>query len=164
MNTFDVTGSKPLALAVLLLDMAKGALAVWLASALSPGGFWPGACAGVGAVAGHSFSVWLKFKGGRGLATCAGVMFVLAWGGVAVWGCIWGLHYAVSRNLHGANIVASVLSAPALFLLPPALTQSMLHHGESLAALVIAFAVMCVLILIRHRGYYRQLLHASTTS
>jgi glycerol-3-phosphate acyltransferase PlsY len=73
------TGRKGLAATTLLLDLAKGAAAVLLARA-----FWPGqeplvpSIAAVAAVVGHCFPIWLKFRGGKGVATLAGVCFGLA--------------------------------------------------------------------------------------
>jgi acyl phosphate:glycerol-3-phosphate acyltransferase len=70
------TGRKGLAAATLLLDMGKGLVAVLLAGQLLPGmESW----AAAGAVIGHCFPVWLRFRGGKGVATNAGVCFALGW-------------------------------------------------------------------------------------
>src|SRR5580700_5782587 len=78
------TGNKGLAAATLLLDAGKGAFAVGLFLYLGPpdAALW----AGLGAVVGHLFPVWLGFKGGKGVATGLGVMLVAAWP-VAAIGC-----------------------------------------------------------------------------
>jgi glycerol-3-phosphate acyltransferase PlsY len=69
------TGRKGLALATLLLDLAKGALPTALGLAwLGP---WGAAVAGAGAIVGHCFPIWLGFKGGKGVATAAGVVLGL---------------------------------------------------------------------------------------
>ncbi|HEX9806120.1 MAG TPA: glycerol-3-phosphate 1-O-acyltransferase PlsY [Alteraurantiacibacter sp.] len=70
------TGRKGLAAATLMLDLGKGLAAVLLVRH-----FWPEAVAwaALAAVVGHCFPVWLKFKGGKGVATNAGVAFGLAW-------------------------------------------------------------------------------------
>lgn len=70
------TGRKGLALATLLLDALKGALPTWLAMRM----FGPDVAVlvGLGAVLGHCFPVWLGFKGGKGVATAAGVVFALS--------------------------------------------------------------------------------------
>jgi glycerol-3-phosphate acyltransferase PlsY len=69
------TGRKGLAIATLILDVLKGALPVWLAGRY----FGPdmAVVAGLGAVLGHCFPVWLKFRGGKGVATALGAMAVL---------------------------------------------------------------------------------------
>ena len=70
------TGNKPLALATLLLDSGKGAAAALLLSSFDP---LAGLIAGGGAILGHNFPVWLKFKGGKGVATTLGVLIAVAW-------------------------------------------------------------------------------------
>ena len=71
------TGNKPLALATLLLDSGKGAIAVGLAWWV--GGVALAAMAGGAAFLGHCFPVWLKFKGGKGVATFLGTLTAIAW-------------------------------------------------------------------------------------
>src|SRR5712692_219354 len=61
---------------VAVLDMAKGAASVWLAERLSPGPAVP-AAAGLAAIVGHIYPVWLRFRGGKGVATACGVFSVL---------------------------------------------------------------------------------------
>jgi glycerol-3-phosphate acyltransferase PlsY len=70
------TGNKALAAATLLLDAAKGLVPVLLCGLLSP---ISAVAAAVGAVLGHMFPPWLRFKGGKGMATAIGVMLGLAW-------------------------------------------------------------------------------------
>ena len=80
------TGSKGLAAATLLLDAAKGALAVWLAQH-----FWPG-CelhAAAGALIGHLYPLWLRFKGGKGVATLLGILVALLPVAALVYAVVW---------------------------------------------------------------------------
>ncbi|MFN3076524.1 MAG: glycerol-3-phosphate 1-O-acyltransferase PlsY [Alphaproteobacteria bacterium] len=71
------TGRKGLAAATLLLDMAKGTVAAVAAQALW--GVEAALAAGILAVIGHNFPVWLRFKGGKGVATTLGVLLAIAW-------------------------------------------------------------------------------------
>lgn len=73
------TGKKHLALATLLCDAGKGALAVIIARLLAYDNSILPLIAGVMAILGHMFSPWLQFKGGKGVATSAGVMLALSW-------------------------------------------------------------------------------------
>jgi glycerol-3-phosphate acyltransferase PlsY len=87
-NVARVAGKKVGAL-VLLLDAAKGSLPVLLALALAPAEPAVAAAAGAAAFVGHVFPVWLRFRGGKGVATALGVLAVLlpwaALAGAAVW-------------------------------------------------------------------------------
>ena len=105
------TGSKWLAAAVLVLDAGKGFLAVWLAWR-----YWPDAAplAALGAVLGHCFPVWLKFKGGKGVATFLGVLLVVAWQGTLVFGAIWLALAGATRYSSVASLIACA-SIPVFF-------------------------------------------------
>jgi len=122
LNSYEVTRSPAVGVAVLVLDLVKGVV-----SAIVPLFFWgnefaAAAASGVGAVIGHNFPVWLKWKGGRGLATAAGVMFVLGWIAVALWGLFWGLGFAIFRKVNLGNAVATIglliffLTSPAAWM------------------------------------------------
>lgn len=81
------TGSKPLAVATLLGDALKGTLAVVIAGYY--GGPNAAMLAGLGAFLGHLYPVWLKFKGGKGIATYIGVLIGLFWPAAIVFCVMW---------------------------------------------------------------------------
>lgn len=80
------TGRKGLAAATLLLDLGKGAAAVLIAEALWPGN---GGVAAVGAFFGHCYPVWLRFRGGKGVATLMGIALALYWPVGLVFAVVW---------------------------------------------------------------------------
>lgn len=102
------TGRKGLAAATLLLDMAKGFAAVWLARWVSPELAAP---AGAAAVLGHCFPVWLKFKGGKGVATLMGVSLGLAWAIGGIYAAVWLGMLGLTRTSSLGGMSAAV-SAP----------------------------------------------------
>jgi len=98
------TGNKPLALATLILDSGKGALAVIIALFLA--GFDVALIAGLFALLGHLFPVWLKFKGGKGVATTLGTLIALKPPlGLAVCG-VWLITAGITRYSSLSALVA----------------------------------------------------------
>src|SRR5688572_10002212 len=102
------TGSKGLAVATLLLDGAKGFLAVWLAWRFLPDA---ASLAALGAVLGHCFPVWLKFKGGKGVATTLGVCLGLAWPIGLAYAAVWLAMLAITR-ISSASGMSAAIAAP----------------------------------------------------
>lgn len=102
------TGRKGLAAATLLLDLGKGLAAVMLARHLFPGSE---DLAALGAVVGHCFPVWLRFRGGKGVATTAGVAFGLGWPIGLAYAFVWlGVLAAVRISSLGG--MSAALAAP----------------------------------------------------
>ncbi|MES2494088.1 MAG: glycerol-3-phosphate 1-O-acyltransferase PlsY [Pseudomonadota bacterium] len=106
------TGRKGLAAATLLLDLGKGAAAVWLARAIG-GAELPlvAALGGFAAVIGHCFPVWLRFRGGKGVATLMGVALGLAWPIGLAYAAVWLGMLALTRMSSLGGMSAAV-SAP----------------------------------------------------
>lgn len=102
------TGSKALAAATLLLDGAKGALAVLLGYRFGPD---MALFAGGGAILGHLFPIWLKFRGGKGVATTLGILLALNWQ-VGVLACLTWL--VVAFLLRISSVSALVATAAAI--------------------------------------------------
>jgi glycerol-3-phosphate acyltransferase PlsY len=140
------TGHKGLALATLALDVLKGALPVWLAYRyLGPD---MAVVVGLGAVLGHCFPVWLKFKGGKGVATAAGVVVILT---PAVAAIALGIFVAIvlaTRYVSLGSIVGAIAAAPSAYLL-----------GQAQAAEL--YLLLAVLIVLKHAGNIRRLLQGS---
>ena len=140
------TGRKGLAAATLLLDALKGTAAVLLAAHFGT----PDAAlaAALGAFLGHVFPVWLKFKGGKGVAVYIGLLIGLYWPGALIFCGIWLVVAALSRYSSLAALVASALTPFALWLL-----------GQPRAAAL--FLLLTVLSWIMHRANIARLLKGS---
>ena len=135
------TGHKGLAAATLVLDMLKGTAAVWLGAQFGPDAALFG---GLGAFLGHLYPVWLGFRGGKGVATYAGVLLGLYWPAAIAFGILWLL---VAYRMRYSSLAALVASAASLAAL--ALTGQW-----RLAAL---FLLLTVLLYIRHADNIRRL-------
>ena len=116
------TGRKGLAAATLLLDLLKGAAAVWLAQFIADAynignALDAGLMAALGAFLGHLYPIWLKFNGGKGVATYAGIALALCWPVGLLFSGLWIGTLVLARISSLAGLLAS-LSAPiaALYL------------------------------------------------
>jgi glycerol-3-phosphate acyltransferase PlsY len=137
------TGNKAAAAATLILDAAKGAVPVLLARAYLDE---PAAqIAGLGAFLGHLFPVWLKFKGGKGVATFLGVVLALAWPVGLIACATWLLVAATARISSLSALVAAAMTPVWLWLLGP---REAAWLGAVLAALV----------LLRHHANIRRMI------
>lgn len=137
------TGRKGLAAATLIFDMLKGTAAVVLAGYLDG----PNAAmvAGLGAFLGHLYPIWLKFKGGKGVATYIGVLIGLFWPAAVVFGAVWLAAAFTTRYSSLAALVAAVVTPIFLW---------WLGH----AALAALAAVLTLMTVYTHRENIRRLL------
>jgi acyl phosphate:glycerol-3-phosphate acyltransferase len=129
------TSGRGMAILVMLADAGKGAAAVLLA-----GGGVPAVAAGVAAVVGHVYPIWLKFKGGKGVATASGAFGVLSPLPTAIAAAAFAIVVFRTRLVSLGSIVAT-MALPLLEWLTP-----------GLRAVDIGAAVVAALILFRHRG------------
>ena len=143
-NVLRNVGKAP-ALVVFLLDVGKGALAVLLAKSFGLND-WVQVLAGLAALAGHIWPVWLGWKGGKAVATGLGMFLGLAWPvGLACFGLFMAV-ISISRIVSLSSVAASI-GLPVL----------MLISGGSSAYLVVSL-VASVLVLWRHRSNIERLL------
>jgi glycerol-3-phosphate acyltransferase PlsY len=137
------TGKKWAAAATLLCDGAKGAVAVLLARQFLPAG--AEILAALGAVLGHLFPIWLRLKGGKGVATFLGVCFALTW----------PVGLLVAATWLGAAFVWRLSSLSALIAIALSSAYFLLFHHENYAALAL---LLSLLITWMHRDNIHRLL------
>lgn len=136
------TGRKGLAAITLLLDLAKGLVAVLL------GWLWFPEVVGMaalGAFLGHCFPVWLRFRGGKGVATLAGICFGLAWPLGLAYAATWLAMLAITRISSLAGMTAAIVAPLAALVL-----------GYS--ALLPVLAAIAIAIVLLHRANIARLL------
>jgi len=137
------TGRKGLAALTLLLDGGKGAAAVAVGNALLPD--TGGAIGGLMAFIGHCYPVWLRFRGGKGVATMLGVTLALAWPAGLVFAGVWLAMLALTR-MSSAGGMSAAISAPVFI------------FATGQIALFPPVAAMALLLLWRHRGNIARIL------
>ncbi|MEI9418846.1 glycerol-3-phosphate 1-O-acyltransferase PlsY [Mesorhizobium sp. Cs1321R2N1] len=136
------TGNKGLAAATLLLDALKGTAAVLIAGHFAPEtAVW----AGFGAFLGHLFPAWLRFKGGKGVATYLGVLVGLAWQVALIFAIVWLVMAFLFRFSSLAALAAAVVVPIALYFM-------------STPWIAVLFVVMSIIVFIKHRENISRLI------
>ena len=102
------TGRKGLAALTLILDAAKGAAAVLLVALLFPDRPALLPLAAVGAFLGHLYPLWLRFKGGKGVATLFGIMVALHWPSALIYGAVWIATLILTRYSSLGGLMAAL--------------------------------------------------------
>lgn len=105
------TGRKGLALMTLLLDGAKGAVAVLIAGSIDPA---LAPVAGAGAFLGHLYPLWLRFRGGKGVATMLGIALALHWPSGLIFAAVWLGAMALTRYSSAGGMAAAIATPIAL--------------------------------------------------
>lgn len=132
---------------VLVLDVAKGAFGTWLGSAYLPWGRMGGLLTGLLAVAGHNWPVFLRFRGGKGVAVSFG-MLVALYPGLALFAtAVFAFTVLVSRYVSLGSLVGSWAACFA----------TLFSSGYNLFDRI-AIAVFCILITVRHKDNIRRLI------
>jgi len=150
LNSYVVTRSKLLAVAVILIDSLKGVAAVLLAPIVVGDNFVYMAATGIGAVLGHNFPVWLRFKGGRGLATAAGVLAVFSWPLVVLWCLLWCAGFLLTRKVNISNIFASLVALATVLALPNDSLKTIIPPDAAVMYFKYFTVLLVGLILIKH--------------
>jgi acyl phosphate:glycerol-3-phosphate acyltransferase len=136
------TGRKDLAALTLLFDLLKGTVAVLAVPHFAPG--YPKLFAALGAFLGHLFPVWLKFRGGKGVATFLGCLLAAAWKAALTFAIVWLAVAFLTRYSSAAALAASALAPIVLSI-----------TGRNDAALM--FGLMAILLWVKHRANISRL-------
>ncbi len=138
------TGRKGLAILTLFADMGKGFVAAWF---FKQGHYDAGLIAGLGAFIGHLFPVWLKFKGGKGIAVYVGALAAMCGSGLVAFAIVWLGIAALTRYSSLAALLATLIVPPFIWFY---------ESGLENAALI--FAIMSALAWYMHRANIARLM------
>lgn len=137
------TGRKGLALLTLICDSGKGAAAVLIAALWGPD---LALITALGSVLGHLFPVWLKFKGGKGVATTLGVVIALSWM-VGIVACLTWLLTALALRMSSLSALMAMLATP--------IAVWFIHHDLQMVELT---ALLAILVWVRHHENIKRLI------
>lgn len=156
MNSYDSTESKSTGVYVLILDLIKGLIPAYLLINYTHYNMNQLLLLFILLVAGHNFSMFMKFKGGRGLSTSAGEMLIVCFPMVLLWDIFYFAVYKfIYKNVHVATITASaVLPLPVIFLFPLFKKMTFLpvdkQNSFTLEFLFAFSSSLAILILLKH--------------
>ncbi len=148
LNVYSVTGSKWTGIVVGILDAIKGILVVIAAGWLSGGLFKYQSVALLSAIIGHNYPVWLKFHGGKGLATAAGGLFGLGIAYTIFWCITWFISFRISKNVLKSNLIA-ILTVPVFLLIVPSnwILSVMIGDASATDYRIFSFKLSVILVL-----------------
>src|SRR6267142_4875637 len=157
-NVFRYLG-KPAGIFVLLVDALKGWLAAYVWANMVLAWFFPNASetvrdavrvsAGFGAILGHNFTCWLHFKGGKGIATSAGMLIALVWPALLIILGVWTVLFALTRYVSLASICAAAMLPVAAWLT---------HESLAMIAVMVGMAALAIY---KHRANIQRLLNGT---
>jgi glycerol-3-phosphate acyltransferase PlsY len=136
-NVYRVLGIGA-AIPVALVDILKGALPVWLLAPMIGGDLVMALLLGATAIAGHVWSVFVGFKGGKGVATAAGVMLALVPAALGVCFAVWLVTVLLTRYVSLGSILGALVLAPAAYLLHPS-QRELVPLCAAVAAAIVFF-------------------------
>ena len=153
MNGYETTGSKKTGILIFVIDFLKGFLPTIVILYFLKLPFQLAILPVLLIITGHNHSMWLKFKGGRGLSSAAGIAIAINFWLVIIWCVIYEITIKINRNVHVANVVATLL-LPIIIILPGNFFIKFSYGfstGENFPQILFTFVViLCGLIFIRH--------------
>ena len=152
LNSYEASKDKVLTFAILMLDMTKAIYCIALVNLLFYESYLIGTIiAGIGTILGHNWNIFLRFRGGRGLAPAAGISIVVNFYPLIIWLASWTISKAFTKNIHISNCISSILTIAILWISPLDLIFSF-DSWESITpdALRILFTAINILIILSH--------------
>ncbi len=158
MNTYEVSGSKLLGFVVFMVDALKGFFAVSFCRVFFPDNFLIIGISIFFVVLGHCFSVWIEFKGGRGLATAFGSTITIVPAAFVIWALIWVFVYVRTKNIHLGNIWATISTILLLIINYNYLKRFTIPQPESFAVYSLIVILVLGVIFIKHIEPLKEIL------
>ena len=153
MNSYEVSGSKQIGIIVLMLDALKGFIPAFILGKYLMLDLTLMMVPALMIIIGHNFSIWLGFKGGRGLATAAGLAVYINFWFLIIWLSLFGIFYLIKRDIHIGNIFATILMPVIVLITRDIIIKFTYDYGwgrDTANMLFPYIAVVSFLILFKH--------------
>ena len=157
-NMYEVTNSKIWGLVVMIVDLAKGVLSVLIPIWIFGDNFIFPALGSIFAIFAHCFNPTIGFKGGRGLATAAGVSIVMFPFLLVVWIILWLLFYILKKDILFGNIAAVIMTTIVFFTTTEIAIKYANPAPESMTSLVLFMTSILLIIFIKHIEPLKELI------
>ncbi|MBI5401983.1 MAG: glycerol-3-phosphate acyltransferase [Ignavibacteriae bacterium] len=158
MNSYDVSGSKKTGVLVFIIDLLKGLIPAVILIYFLKLSFQVYYIPLVALVMGHNFSIWLKFKGGRGLATATGIFAVVNFWIVVIWCVVFLLSQFFKKNVHIGNALATILLPFMLLILNSQELMCISCKGAEFSDFMIFISLISLIILLKHINPIKNLI------
>lgn len=155
-NSYDITKSKLFGASVLFIDMLKGFVSVLIVQQFIGIEYLYSALAVIGAVVAHCYSPWIKFKGGRGLATAFGGLVLFAYSIPVIWSLFWIVSYLFRKHLHFSNIAATILTGAIAISSSDILNKYTKQNADESWIFGVTIAVVMGIIMSRHIEPFKE--------
>jgi glycerol-3-phosphate acyltransferase PlsY len=154
LNAFNVSRSKTTTISVLIFDILKGVIPVYLVNYLTMHDMISIYAVSIFIILGHNYPVWLKFKGGRGLASATGVFAVINFAVIASWCVVWLIVNIIKKDILFSNFAATASLPFLVILLRPFLSNTFsilfsVNEYNYIYFIIFVF-IITILILIKH--------------
>lgn len=158
MNSFEITGKKWIGFIVFLLDFLKGFSIIFIAKSIAPNNDIALLVSSLFAVLGHNYSIYIRFSGGKGLATSAGILFLIQPFLLFIWFVLWLIIYnLIKKDMDYANPIASVISPFIFFFIPESFAQKAnLIPFQSRIVLFILLELLALVILSKYITFIKM--------
>jgi acyl phosphate:glycerol-3-phosphate acyltransferase len=156
LNSFRVTKSKRIGLLVFAIDFLKGFISVMITILLFGPEFISPILTIAAAVLAHCYSPWLKFKGGKGLATAAGGGFIISIPILVIWGIAWNVFFFSKRDIDLANINASLSTMVFSFLGFSVIDKFSFMHSSGNINFGFLVSIVFAIIILKHISSYQK--------
>lgn len=156
LNSYELSRSKLLGLSIFVIDFLKGFAAVFIVQQFLGNDFLYSVLALGAAILSHCYNPWIKFKGGRGLATALGGTILFAYSVPVIWIVFWLVAFLFRRHIHFSNIAATILTGAIAISNSDILNKYTKERADENWIFGVSVALIMAIIMSRHSEPFKE--------